>query len=49
MRRANPQLNEAQALQLTRHGAMQMEDGSYSWKYDNDTHHFPRTILAARK
>jgi len=40
MRRANPQLSETQALHLTRHGAMQMEDGSYCWKYDNYTHHF---------
>lgn len=40
MRRANPQLSDEQALHLTTHGAIQMEDGSYTWKYDNYTHHF---------
>jgi pimeloyl-ACP methyl ester carboxylesterase len=40
MLRANPQLSEGQALHLTTHGSIQNEDGSYSWKYDNYTHHF---------
>ena len=34
MREQNAFLTEAQALQLTRHGARRSEDGSYVWKYD---------------
>nr|WP_295664455.1 alpha/beta hydrolase [Polymorphobacter sp.] len=31
----NKHLSEAQARHLTRHGVLQNEDGSYSWKFDN--------------
>ncbi|MGI4877259.1 MAG: alpha/beta fold hydrolase [Janthinobacterium lividum] len=31
----NQHLSEAQARHLTRHGVLQNEDGSYSWKFDN--------------
>ena len=31
----NKHLCEAQARHLTRHGVLQNEDGSYSWKFDN--------------
>jgi pimeloyl-ACP methyl ester carboxylesterase len=35
MQAENRHLTEAQARYLTVHGAMQNEDGSYSWKFDN--------------
>lgn len=35
MREENKHLDEAQARHLTVHGAVQNEDGTYSWKFDN--------------
>ena len=35
MREANPRLSAAMASHLTVHGTMRMEDGSYTWKFDN--------------
>ncbi|MEJ0065783.1 MAG: hypothetical protein WDM85_10420 [Caulobacteraceae bacterium] len=35
MQTENSHLTEAQARYLTLHGAMQNEDGTYSWKFDN--------------
>jgi pimeloyl-ACP methyl ester carboxylesterase len=35
MQEENRHLSEAQARYLTVHGAMQNEDGTYSWKFDN--------------
>jgi pimeloyl-ACP methyl ester carboxylesterase len=35
MQAENKHLTEAQARYLTVHGAMQNEDGTYSWKFDN--------------
>ncbi|MBV9330410.1 MAG: alpha/beta hydrolase [Alphaproteobacteria bacterium] len=35
MREENTHLNESQARHLTLHGAVQNEDGTYSWKFDN--------------
>ena len=35
MREENKRLSEAQAQHLTVHGALQNEDGTYSWKFDN--------------
>lgn len=35
MREENSHLNEEQARHLTIHGALQNEDGSFSWKFDN--------------
>ena len=35
MQTENTHLTEAQARYLTLHGAMQNEDGTYSWKFDN--------------
>jgi pimeloyl-ACP methyl ester carboxylesterase len=35
MQDENTHLTEAQARYLTLHGAMQNEDGTYSWKFDN--------------
>jgi pimeloyl-ACP methyl ester carboxylesterase len=35
MQDENQHLTEAQARYLTLHGAMQNEDGTYSWKFDN--------------
>jgi pimeloyl-ACP methyl ester carboxylesterase len=35
MREENTHLNDAQARHLTVHGAVQNEDGTYSWKFDN--------------
>ena len=40
MLQANPQLSEGQALHLTLHGAMQLEDGQFTWKYDQNTYNF---------
>jgi|SRR5579871_854370 len=34
MKEANAHLNDAQARHLTLHGAIQNEDGTYSWKFD---------------
>ncbi len=35
MKEENPHLSDAQARHLTTHGAVQNEDGTYSWKFDN--------------
>jgi pimeloyl-ACP methyl ester carboxylesterase len=35
MKEENKHLNEEQARHLTIHGAVQNEDGTYSWKFDN--------------
>lgn len=35
MREANPRLSVEMASHLTLHGTMRMEDGTYSWKFDN--------------
>jgi len=35
MKEENTHLNEAQARHLTLHGALQNEDGTWSWKFDN--------------
>jgi pimeloyl-ACP methyl ester carboxylesterase len=35
MKEENKHLNDAQARHLTIHGAVQNEDGTYSWKFDN--------------
>jgi pimeloyl-ACP methyl ester carboxylesterase len=35
MKDENAHLNDAQARHLTLHGAVQNEDGTYSWKFDN--------------
>jgi pimeloyl-ACP methyl ester carboxylesterase len=35
MREENTHLDDAQAYHLTLHGAVQNEDGTYSWKFDN--------------
>jgi pimeloyl-ACP methyl ester carboxylesterase len=36
MQEANRHLTPEQALHLTQHGVNQNEDGTYSWKFDND-------------
>lgn len=36
MKEENKHLNDEQARHLTIHGALQNEDGTYSWKFDND-------------
>ena len=41
MQKMNPNLSQEQAQHLTRHGANQNEDGSWSWKFDNYTHNWP--------
>jgi len=35
MREANPRLSAEMASHLTVHGTMRMEDGTYTWKFDN--------------
>jgi pimeloyl-ACP methyl ester carboxylesterase len=35
MREANPRLSSELAAHLTVHGTMRMEDGTYTWKFDN--------------
>ena len=40
MQVANPQLSEDQAFHLTLHGAVQLEDGQFTWKYDQYTYNF---------
>ena len=45
MREANQHLSSVQADHLTRHGVMQNEDGTYSWKFDNYTRVQPPTDL----
>ena len=37
MREANPRLSQRLAEHLTRHGVRRLEDGSYTWKFDNFT------------
>jgi len=41
MKAENAYLTDAQARHLTVHGAMQNEDGTYSWKFDPYLHVFP--------
>ena len=40
MQAANPQLSQAKAFHLTLHGAVQLEDGQFTWKYDQYTYNF---------
>ena len=40
MQVANPRLSEDQAFHLTLHGAVQLEDGQFTWKYDQYTYNF---------
>ena len=40
MQQANPQLRAEQAFHLTQHGAVQLEDGQFTWKYDQYTYNF---------
>ena len=40
MREENGFLSEEQALHLTRHGVARNEDGTWSWKFDNDVRAF---------
>ena len=47
MRQANPQLSVKQALHLTQHGAVQLEGGQFTWKYDQYTYNFLGVGLAA--
>ena len=42
MKEENKHLNDAQARHLTIHGAIQNEDGTYSWKFDNEVRFFGR-------
>ena len=46
MQAENRHLTEAQARYLTLHGAMQNEDGTYSWKFDNYVRAFSPVDLA---
>ena len=41
MREANPHLSPEMARHLTIHGTMRMEDGSYTWKFDNYVRAWP--------
>jgi len=41
MQEENPHLSPAQARHLTVHGVNQNEDGTYSWKFDNNFRVFP--------
>ena len=41
MREANPHLSAEMARHLTVHGTMRMEDGSYTWKFDNYVRAWP--------
>jgi pimeloyl-ACP methyl ester carboxylesterase len=41
MREENKHLSEAQARHLTVHGVNQNEDGTFSWKFDNDLRVWP--------
>ena len=45
MQGENKHLSPAQALHLTRHGVLQNEDGSYSWKFDNYVRSFSAVDL----
>jgi len=40
MQDANPQLTQEQAMHLTAHGVVQLEDGQFTWKYDQYTYNF---------
>jgi pimeloyl-ACP methyl ester carboxylesterase len=40
MQDANPQLTRDQAMHLTAHGVVQLEDGQFTWKYDQYTYNF---------
>ena len=46
MQQANPQLSAEQAFHLTQHGAVQLEDGQFTWKYDQYTYNFLGVGLA---
>jgi pimeloyl-ACP methyl ester carboxylesterase len=46
MQHANPQLSKEKAFHLTLHGAIQQEDGRFSWKYDNYTYNFSAMALS---
>ena len=46
MQEANPQLSREQAYHLTLHGAVQLEDGQFTWKYDQYTYNFLGVGLA---
>ena len=41
MHEANPHLSDAMAHHLTVHGVMRLEDGSYTWKFDNYVRAWP--------
>ena len=41
MREANPNLSDEMAHHLTVHGTIRMEDGSYTWKFDNYVRAWP--------
>jgi pimeloyl-ACP methyl ester carboxylesterase len=41
MQQKNKHLSPVQARHLTEHGVNQNEDGSYSWKFDNETRFWP--------
>lgn len=44
---ANPRLTEVQARFLSRHGSLQNEDGTFSWKFDSEIRfHSPLNELA---
>jgi len=47
MQAENRHLTETQARYLTLHGAMQNEDGTYSWKFDNYVRAFSPVDLAS--
>jgi pimeloyl-ACP methyl ester carboxylesterase len=47
MQSENRHLTEAQARYLTLHGAMQNEDGAYSWKFDNYVRSFSPSDFSA--
>jgi len=52
MHEANSHLSEEQARYLAIHGSDQNEDGTYSWKFDNYTHHmspFDMTVEESRE
>src|SRR6185369_1328315 len=48
MQEENPHLTAEQARHLTVHGANQNEDGTYSWKFDNDVRAFPPYDMSRR-
>lgn len=48
MHEANSYLTEDQARYLTAHGAIQNEDGSYSWKFDPHVHAWNQVDIARK-